>query len=268
MKRIRGIAAVFVMLMVTIAGVPATAFSSPVVPAMPLMPMHGAAGEAGNQMPCCSCTMMVQEAGSSRETSSRAAAVPSGASSSGTNPLPVTILPGRVGRVSGIRRIYAANVLDLPERAAVYHLIVSQPGIGTAELGRRLGIHRETLRYHLDLLAGFRKIVVTRDYGTVRFYENHGRYGDTEQRMLRHLRNPTAAGILSLIQAGPGIAQSEIAVRLGITSPTVRWYVQRFEEDGLISVHRDGRFARYILTDTSASVLNQAAISSAVPLPG
>jgi predicted transcriptional regulator len=154
---------------------------------------------------------------------------------------------GPAGRVSGIRRIYPKNVLDHPERAAIYTTIVARPGIDIHGIAADLGMNRETLRYHLDQLESATRVVVMRDRGIVRYYENHGRYTLLERKVLQHLWNPTALAILSLIASRPGISQREIAGQISVTAPTVRWYIHRFRDDGIVAETRIGKFTRYTL---------------------
>jgi predicted transcriptional regulator len=151
-------------------------------------------------------------------------------------------------RVSGIRRIYPKNVLDHPERAAVYAAIVTRPGIDLAAIASELGMNRETLRYHLDQLESASRVIVMRDHGIVHYYENHGRYTPIERRVLQHLWNPTAERILSLISRMPGITQAGVAAHLAVTAPTVRWYIRRFRADGILTEQHEGRYTRYTLT--------------------
>jgi predicted transcriptional regulator len=168
------------------------------------------------------------------------------------------------GRVSGIRRIYAKNVLDHPERAAVYTTIVARPGIDCAGIGAELGMNRETLRYHLDQLESATRIVVMRDRGIIRYYENHGRYTPLERNVLQHLWNPTGRQVLSLIAARPGITQTEISAQLAVTAPTVRWYLRRFREDAIITEQHVGRCTRYTVVPEVCRYVAPAADAVAV----
>jgi len=246
---IRKSAWAFIILMLAVAVSPAAAFSVP--SGMATMPMHGGSGSSSGPSAGCNCPVPMQASSSTRPES------PSRTGPPGTSPCSgaaqqIISTTGTTGKVRGIRKIYAKNVLDHPERTAIYELIVKKPGIDRAGIAEELGMNSETLRYHLDLIESFSKIVVVRDHGIVRFYENHGRYSVTERNILKHQWNPTASGILSLIQSQPGITQSEIAMQFAITTPTVRWYVQRFEKDGIITARHEGRYTRYILSDEAS----------------
>jgi predicted transcriptional regulator len=158
-------------------------------------------------------------------------------------------------RVSGIRRIYPKNVLDHSQRKEIYHFIVANPGIDLGKIGQALDLNRETLRYHIDLLISSNKIVMMKDYGILRFYENHGRFGILERRVLAHLWNPTAEQILSIVQSNPQITQKDIATQLAMASPTVHWYMQRLTNDGIVKAQRTGRLTNYSITGEAFQVL-------------
>ena len=95
-----------------------------------------------------------------------------------------------------------------------------------------------------------------RDHGIIRYYENHGRYTPAERRVLQHLWNPTGKQILALVAANPGITQGELSARLAVTAPTVRWYMQRFRTDGLVTEQHEGKYTRYtVVPEVSRFVL-------------
>lgn len=159
------------------------------------------------------------------------------------------------GKVSGIRRIYPNNVLDHPQRKAVYEIIVANPGIDLGKIGKVLNLNRETLRYHMDMLASSNKIVVMKDRGIIRYYENHGRYGILERRVLAHFWNSTAEQILSIVLSNPGITQKDIASKLSIASPTVNWYMKRFTADEIVTAQHTSRLTNYYITSKALCVL-------------
>ena len=168
-------------------------------------------------------------------------------------------MTGQNSRVSGVRRIYPKNVLDRPQRNEICNLIVANPGIDLGRIGKALDLNRETLRYHIDLLTSSNKIVVMKDHGIIRFYENHGRYGILERRVLAHLWNPTAEQILSIVKSNPEITQGDIATRLAMASLTVHWYMQRFTTDCIVTAQRMGRLTHYSVTGEALQVLTNPA---------
>jgi predicted transcriptional regulator len=130
-------------------------------------------------------------------------------------------------------------------------------------------MNRETLRYHLDQLESATKVVVMRDHGIVRYYENHGRYTLLERKVLQHLWNPTGKQILTLVAARPGIAQVEISAHLAVTAPTVRWYMQRFRDDGLVTEQHEGKYTHYtVVPDATRFVLPAVADNQTAAIAG
>ncbi len=238
-----------VLLMLAVAASPAGAAGVPAGTTM--MPMQGGSGQTHGSSTSCNCQIPLQASAAAP----RADPLPRPAGGSESSPCSGSAYPvysgiaGTSGRVSGIRRIYPKNVLDHPERMAIYHTIVARPGIDLAGIAAELDLNRETLRYHLDQLESATRIVVMRNRGIIRYYENHGRYTPFQRRVLQHLWNPTAERILSLISLRPGITQTEIALHLAVTAPTVRWYLQRFRADGIITEQHEGRYTRYTLAN-------------------
>jgi predicted transcriptional regulator len=110
----------------------------------------------------------------------------------------------------------------------------------------------------MDLLVSSNKIVMMKDYGILRFYENHGRFGILERHVLANLWNPTAEQILSIVQSNPGITQGDIATRLSLASPTVHWYMQRLTNDGIVKAQHTGRLTHYSITGEAIQVLSNS----------
>lgn len=252
-----------VFLMLAIAASPGTAFGVPAgATMMPMMPVHGgSSGHPGGQTAAgCNCPMPMHAAAAMprAESSSRATGSTEPSPCSGSAYPVYNGTTGTTGSVSGIRRIYPKNVLDHPDRAAVYAAIVTRPGIDLAGIAMELGMNRETLRYHISQLESAVKIVVMRDRGIIRYYENHGKYTPLERTILQHMWNPTGKQILSLVAAKPGITQGEISAHLAVTAPTVRWYMQRFQADGVVSGQHVGKYTHYTVVPDVARLVSPA----------
>jgi DNA-binding MarR family transcriptional regulator len=226
------IASVAVMLMLSVAVTPAYAFS----PASGMTQQHPE--NTGQRMPECTVAC---------GTPARRPDLP--------------LVRDGSGRVSGIRRIYPKNVLDLPERAAIYSLVQANPGIDIEEIAAKLAMNRHTLRYHIELMESCSKIIVMRNLGIVRYYANNGKHAPLERQVMNHLWNPTAKRILAIIASQPGVTPTWIGTDLGITTPTVRWYIQRFADDGILTRQHEGRFTRYSLTPGAREVLGREIVS-------
>ena len=252
---IRRTAIAVLLLLVAGAASPGTAFAIPAgATMMPMsgMPVGHGSGQASSG---CNCNMPVQPAAAPATTARSAGegrAVPCSGSA-----VPLTNgIPAYGGRVGGIRRIYPKNVLNHPDRAVVYNAIAARPGIDTATIAETTGMNRETLRYHLDKLEAATRVVVMRDRGIVRYFENHGRYTPLERTVLQHLWNPTGRQMLALIAMQPGITQAELSHAIAVAPPTARWYLHRFRDDGIVMEQRDGKHMRYAVVPEAAGILS------------
>jgi len=245
----------------------ASTFSAFAVPAgSSIFPMHTDPERCETEVSCMwNCLMLAQVNPTCRQEplpqSSGGQPIPcpcSSASQASTQGIIRQGVVGPNGRVSGIRRIYPRNVLDHPQRKEVYNLIVENPGIDLGKIGKALDLNRETLRYHIDLLVSSNKIILMKDHGIIRYYENHGRYGILERHIFAHLWNPTAEQILSIVKSNPEITQGDIATRLAMASPTVHWYMQRFTTDRIVTAQRTGRLTHYSVTGEALQVLTNS----------
>jgi predicted transcriptional regulator len=250
-----------IILVLAVVALPFSAFAVASVSSM--FPMHTCPKPCEAGMSCMgSCPMLVQVNSRSgqkslpRSSPGKSSPYPcSSTFQSDTQRISIEGMIGTNGRVSGLRRIYPNNVLDHPQRKAVYDIVVANPGIDLGKIGKVLNLNRETLRYHMDLLASSNKIVVMKDHGIIRYYENHGRYGILERRVLAYFWNLTAEQILSIVFSNPGITQKDIASKLSISSPTVNWYMKRFTIDEIVTAQRTGRLTNYYITSKALRVL-------------
>ncbi|MCX6689127.1 MAG: winged helix-turn-helix transcriptional regulator [Methanoregula sp.] len=160
-------------------------------------------------------------------------------------------------RLSGIKRILRNNVCENKNRKTLYDLILAHSGIDHAELLKRTGLNKETLRYHLAVLAALHKVSAVRDGGIFYYFENNGAFAMPEQKIAIHMRSSTTRTILGLLEQRPGIHQTELAGILGVTAPTIIWHIRKLERDGFVQEERQGKTIRYTLTPTGVMTLGK-----------
>ena len=230
----------------------------PVTSSTPMIP--GPAGECRTSMPCCgnggSSNMIPQT------PLPRVPVVPPGCCLPCQVPAAVPVVnspacPSKDTRFRGFRRITASNVLDHPERCLVFRIIRDNPGIDFSGLSRDSGMNINTLRYHIDTLVYHGKVTVSRGRGIFRYFENHGRYSEFERHALPYTRDQVSKSLLSVIEKFPGVTQNSLADHIGITCPTVRWHMQRFESDRIVRSVREGRNVCYYLTPEASAFFIQ-----------
>jgi predicted transcriptional regulator len=145
----------------------------------------------------------------------------------------------------GYRRISDKALLDHEKRKALYDLILQNPGIDLKTLVAYSGFNENTLRYHLSLLKKTQKIRVTNENCTLHFFENHGRYSDSEQKILSIQFSGKGSRILSLLNHTPGLSRGELAEKLGVAGSSVSKGIEKLVQEGLIFTQKDGKYIRY-----------------------
>lgn len=148
-----------------------------------------------------------------------------------------------------------SSLLDHPVRGAIYRCIRARPGIHLRALSATTGTPMGTLRYHLGILHQNHKVAVLQEDGRLMYYENSGTYTLTQQRLLKHLMNPTTRQILCEVLRQPGMSRKEVAEIVGISGPAVHWHMKKLEEDGFMMEEREGRTTRYSLNEGIAGDL-------------
>lgn len=162
----------------------------------------------------------------------------------------------RIWAALGYRRVTWSNVLVQAVRSSVFTAIQKNPGIHLRGLARETGIRLGTLRHHLQMLSQTGKITGHPDAEALRFYENNGMYTETQQLVLRHLRNATRKQILGILMRQPSANREEIAGQLGFTGAAVTWHMNVLEADNIIRVKRTGRNVRYVISEDVSRSLN------------
>jgi len=157
----------------------------------------------------------------------------------------------------GFRRIARSNILASSIRNTLYTTILLQPGISFIELLKETGISRGALTYHLTLMRITGKIVLLESYGITSYFENSDRYNLGEREVLKYLRQETDRRILVALATNPHMSRRDFEQILGVSGPTVTWHMKRLIDAGLLSLHKDGRFARYALSERTLGYLKK-----------
>ena len=148
----------------------------------------------------------------------------------------------------GFRRITRSNILANSIRNTLNITIRSIPGISYIELLRETGISRGALTYHLTIMRISGKIVLIESHGITGYFENSGKYDQSEKKLLKYLRQETDCQILLALATSPLMSRRDFVKILGVSGPTVTWHMKRLIDDGLLKLHKDGRFSRYALS--------------------
>lgn len=141
-------------------------------------------------------------------------------------------------------RLGREEVLDHDARHRMYRIIQDEPGIHVSELMRRIDGGWGGLMHHLHVLED-KEFVTSREDGRYRRLFPVGQYNPDRMDTIALLRNESTAEALDIIARRPGINQTELASRMGIKPPSVRYHIDKLDDAGLIRRERDGRSVRF-----------------------
>lgn len=163
----------------------------------------------------------------------------------------------------GYRRVRPTNLLDHPVRRDLAAAIAADPGLDLAGCVVATGAHRETLRYHLALLACSGKILEETRNGSVRYFPRDPFLTPVNRAVIHLERNPSLAQALHHIRDRPGIPRRELAALLGVAGPSVTRQVQRLVDEGLVANRGYGPSQGYWLTPECAGVFTAITVAQA-----
>lgn len=127
-------------------------------------------------------------------------------------------------------RIQRDVVLDHAVRSAILEAVQQEPGIHDRELQRRVDVARGALQHHVRKLLEHGLIVRRREGGFVRYWPPEG----TERTVPL---DGTAKRVHELLAEQPGLSQSEVARRLGVSRQAVGKHVVRLRAAGMLPAH-------------------------------
>ena len=162
----------------------------------------------------------------------------------------------------GYKRISGRNVLDQGVRSKIYDHIKENPGVHYSAIANETGINRGTLRYHLKMLQMYDKVRVFHGTGYTRYFENNMKFNEYNQKVLHHLRNDTSKKILEELVENPDVSRKDISLAVGVSGPSVSWYVKQLCADDIVSTSREGRHVRYRLNNEAAASLHNCTVNS------
>jgi len=143
--------------------------------------------------------------------------------------------------IVGYRIVNPGNVLENSSRFRVYGYIKTKPGAYISEIVEQIGLDRETVKYHIKTLKAKKKIEGYKDGGKIRYFENLLVYDEDEKKVISALQNLTNKRIISEIMNEKCNTNVALAREIGVSKPTVSWYVKNLREIGLIIEIKEGK---------------------------
>ncbi len=139
------------------------------------------------------------------------------------------------------------GVLMNSTRRRILQYLSRYPCIHLHGLAKSMGLSINNARWHLGKLLenGY---LSTLKMGNKRIYFPTGMIEVEDVNILAIVNNTNSARIFPIIAATPGITQKEISEIVDIKQQTLIDKIKLFEEVGLITSVRDGRYKRYYPT--------------------
>lgn len=134
------------------------------------------------------------------------------------------------------RRIVRQQVAEHDVRSRIVAFVTQNPGLHESAVAKGLGISHTLAQYHVRMLAEFGLLEVKR-FGGRKCLFTAGQVGRTEKTMMLAEKG-RGAQVVDIIAAQPGIAQRELARALGIRESSVKWHLDRMEQNGVVVVER------------------------------
>ncbi len=138
-----------------------------------------------------------------------------------------------LGGVPLYSRITNGQVLKQDTRKSIYDYITSNPGVYFSSIMKDLKLKNGVTSYHLSMLEREGYIKSKNEGLYRRFYANGA---NTTEIPLSQLRR----SIVTTIVENPGISQTEIALKLGLSNQVVNYHVGIMKKANIIKIAKDG----------------------------
>jgi hypothetical protein len=140
-------------------------------------------------------------------------------------------------------RLQRDRLADHPTRQNLMQYIYGHPGANLTQLRERFGLHNGVLSHHISILEGNQVIQSLRS-GRQRLFYPSGFTGLAQELLIT---NEVQQRILEEIKTSPGVTQSMIATRLGMSRQKVNYHVTALERKSALRVEKSGRISRLYL---------------------
>ena len=139
-------------------------------------------------------------------------------------------------------RLQKDTLADEPTRQRLLTTIYTEPGSNFTLLKEKLGLHNGTLAHHLNILETNQMIASYRSGRQRLFFP----FGSSNNNDIRHslITNPTQKNIIHIVKENPGITQSMISQKLGMSRQKINYHVNSLSNNSILKVERQGRITR------------------------
>jgi predicted transcriptional regulator len=140
------------------------------------------------------------------------------------------------------------SLLMNPVRQNIFKYLCEFPCSSLSTIASDFKISVASMSWHLNLLFE-RKIILKKKIGGQRIFYPQNIIDPNTIPVLFLLANPKIHDLFIKIRELPGISQKELGEELGMSHQSINTFTNRLKTENLISVVRDGKFARYYPTN-------------------
>ena len=144
----------------------------------------------------------------------------------------------------GYHTLSIDDLFENENRKKIIKTILEEPGIHNNELLRRCNLQKGQLQWHLQVLVQYNIIKKEKigQYST--FFPSLNKIAQENNHNLVFSKSKTFFKILNMIEDNPGINSSKIASNLNLNKSSVKYHVDRFIEEKMISCEKNGHIIR------------------------
>jgi predicted transcriptional regulator len=148
------------------------------------------------------------------------------------------------------------DLLDQRNRSLIYANIYANPGIHFNDLCRALEINRGTMFYHLAVLLSSGKIAGMDYAGKTVYFTNKSCFGDTERKLLLHLKNPARMSLLQNLHTHGPLRRGDLIDKTRLSTAATAWHLKFLSDEGIVQIKKAGREAYYSIHPEMAPCLS------------
>jgi DNA-binding MarR family transcriptional regulator len=137
-------------------------------------------------------------------------------------------------------RIQGSRVIEHPTRHRIREHLREHPGCGMADLAHALSLDFKTVSHHVSVLARAGFVSVLRDG---RDYVLCLRGEETRAQRAALLAHPVRQGVMQAVHDAPGLRQSDLARKLGVSRSALHPHVRQLLRSGVLFREGSSLFA-------------------------
>ena len=142
---------------------------------------------------------------------------------------------------------FVRSIAPSPRRIQIHQYIKEHPGCSEADVVKNIGHSRNSTVHHIQKLIRENKIRETAYHKTVRYYSADE--SSAEKDIINAARaKEKPAAVLSALKR-KSMTLSELESETGISAASLRWYLAKLEEDGIVSSEKIGHTIYYSMSE-------------------